>query len=249
MDAELFRNIRAVLATLYSDELSQRRIIDDASLDLTRINLNSNPLNNWHSILKEAEKTNRIPVLLNIVECEYGTNQNFRFVYDMYHHSIKATTQNNNSNKNREPYIFSLQTNKDDMCIVGLKPGGSTFTEVLNCLGEPKSRRGHASGNTILEYPDKGLYILVKGNQISLDTIVDTIIVENPYNKPVVHGLQINMKINDVKEICNMYCDRMHWVEQKNQWICYFATTMNKYLLVLTFLGDTLSCIQYCVHE
>ena len=80
MNSEILAKLREILAKLYSDEFSIRRIVDDSRIKSPQIVLSSNPTNTWHSVLTEADKLGRIDDLLRIVEDEYGTN-NWAFAY------------------------------------------------------------------------------------------------------------------------------------------------------------------------
>jgi len=77
MDPKNFADLRNILANLYPDEISIRRLMADAGVDLSRIVLNAAAANNWHGVLTEAERNERVDVLLTVVEREYGNNQEF----------------------------------------------------------------------------------------------------------------------------------------------------------------------------
>lgn len=94
MESEVLAKLRNVLAKLYPDEASMRRISHDAGLDLTRVALNSSATNNWHSVLIEAEKLGRVNALLTVVKQEYRSNQEFLDAYNAYHHSTSQTSRN-----------------------------------------------------------------------------------------------------------------------------------------------------------
>lgn len=70
----LFIKLRSVLATLYPDETSARRIATDAGLDITRVAFTGQTTNTWHAILREADHTNRVNAVLAQAEDEYGNN-------------------------------------------------------------------------------------------------------------------------------------------------------------------------------
>ncbi|MFN8494026.1 MAG: SUMF1/EgtB/PvdO family nonheme iron enzyme [Caldilineaceae bacterium] len=74
----LFAKLRAVLATLYSDETSTRRVATDAGLEIARIPFTGQATNNWHAILGEADKTGQIDDLLAVAQREYGDNPGLR---------------------------------------------------------------------------------------------------------------------------------------------------------------------------
>ncbi|MFZ4656343.1 MAG: AAA-like domain-containing protein [Caldilineaceae bacterium] len=82
MNPEIFANLHNVLAHLYPDESSIRRLIIDSGLSLLRIPLNSSPINNWSAVLTEAVNVNRVGPLLDVIEHEYGSNKEFRSISD-----------------------------------------------------------------------------------------------------------------------------------------------------------------------
>ena len=77
MDENILANLRNVLASLYSDEVSIRRIVADAEISAVRIRFDTTTQNIWYFVLEEAIKTQRLDTLLSIVKKEYGTNQQF----------------------------------------------------------------------------------------------------------------------------------------------------------------------------
>ena len=67
-------NLRDVLAVLYGDEASMRRVIDDAGVSEARISFSGQALNTWHAILREATNLNQMEALLQVVLRDYGAN-------------------------------------------------------------------------------------------------------------------------------------------------------------------------------
>ena len=61
-----------VLASLYQDENNQRRIVDNAGLNSLFIKFNDTAINVWHSILEEAQKRDKVEVVLEVAVQEYG---------------------------------------------------------------------------------------------------------------------------------------------------------------------------------
>ncbi len=61
MDQVIFTKLRTILAELYSDEASIRRVIGDAGIDSARVSFGTNAQNCWHSILTEANKIRDTP--------------------------------------------------------------------------------------------------------------------------------------------------------------------------------------------
>jgi hypothetical protein len=67
-----------VLASLYRDTPEKcPRLIEDAGLNLASIDLRGSPQVTWRSILSEADKHGKVPLLLEVVSREYGDNQDF----------------------------------------------------------------------------------------------------------------------------------------------------------------------------
>jgi len=84
MNQTIFVQLQKVLAELYTDGSSIRRIVDNAGLDTGRITFTASAINTWHSVLVEADKVHRVEDLLAIVAEEYGKNQGFRAAYRAY---------------------------------------------------------------------------------------------------------------------------------------------------------------------
>lgn len=79
-----FRNLRYVLATIYDDDITARRVVQDAGLDPLRIAFSARAIDNWQAILSEAHKTARLNALLEVALTEYANNQPLRDAYDNY---------------------------------------------------------------------------------------------------------------------------------------------------------------------
>lgn len=71
---ELHRRIRSLLAYLYSDETSAKRIASDAGIDPRRIDFSGKANDIWQSIVAEAEKSGKLQDLLSIAHAEYADN-------------------------------------------------------------------------------------------------------------------------------------------------------------------------------
>lgn len=80
----LLQTLRSLLASLYPDEPSARRLVADAGLDARYITFSGTAINTWHTILSEAVKTDRLQLLLDRVQDEYGDNPAFQAVYNTY---------------------------------------------------------------------------------------------------------------------------------------------------------------------
>ncbi|HEX9869743.1 MAG TPA: CHAT domain-containing protein [Candidatus Tectomicrobia bacterium] len=74
LDANTRVALRELLADLYPDIDSARRIVADARLGAHRIAFSGNATNTWHAILTEAETTNGVARLVDVVLREYADN-------------------------------------------------------------------------------------------------------------------------------------------------------------------------------
>ena len=77
---EALRKLCTVLAQLYPDKASAIRVAEDAGIPIAAVALSERALDNWHEILKEVQKRNRLALLLELVDEEYGANPDFRAV-------------------------------------------------------------------------------------------------------------------------------------------------------------------------
>ena len=68
-------HLRDVLANLFTDEPSIRRILFDAGINTSRIplSLNGCAIDIWQSVLTETERMDQLDKLLGIVENEFGS--------------------------------------------------------------------------------------------------------------------------------------------------------------------------------
>lgn len=73
-----FVELRNILAELYSDEDSARRVVTDASLDAKRIRFSGSAINIWNSILTEARNTENIVQLLDVILSDFVDNSDLR---------------------------------------------------------------------------------------------------------------------------------------------------------------------------
>ena len=76
-EAELAR-LRDVLADLYPDESSSRRIAQAAGLNLSRVRFQATAVDTWHAILTVAEHAGQVEAVVAVVTREYGANSAFR---------------------------------------------------------------------------------------------------------------------------------------------------------------------------
>jgi hypothetical protein len=76
--------LRAVLAMLYRTPQDARRITDDVGLNPSFITFDNKASNNWHNILVEAVKQNRLDGMIQVVRHEYGENAQLAQAYQAY---------------------------------------------------------------------------------------------------------------------------------------------------------------------
>lgn len=72
--AEALRALRDALADLYPDKVSALRVADDAGLTVAQLAVQDRAIDNWHEILKQAQRHNRLAQLVTVVRDEYGAN-------------------------------------------------------------------------------------------------------------------------------------------------------------------------------
>jgi tetratricopeptide (TPR) repeat protein len=142
MDPSNFKDLRDLLAFLYPDVLSIRRIIDDAGIGSSRIDISETAVNSWHFVLIEAEKINQIGDLLNAVKGEYGTNERFQNIYDTYHLTKGQTDaqRNNHQNQNAQTQNDLLKEEKFESIQVNTGGGQAIFGNINTEGGDFVSR-------------------------------------------------------------------------------------------------------------
>lgn len=86
----IFAALRDVCAALYPEERNTRLIVADAGLDERQVAFSSRAQTNWHNILAEAIRGNRLDALLDVVRTAYPTNQPLQVAITSYHQFIAA---------------------------------------------------------------------------------------------------------------------------------------------------------------
>src|SRR5688572_21521202 len=87
---DAFANVRQILASLYPDEASARVIVADSGLKESRIAFSDTAIHTWNSILREAERTNKIDDVLRVVLREYATNPTLQTTIESYRQQAKS---------------------------------------------------------------------------------------------------------------------------------------------------------------
>lgn len=77
-------NIRNILAEIYYGITDMRRVCEQAGLNTGQIAFDNKAINSWHAILSEAEGTNKVEALFNVVLEEYETHPKLRQSIDAY---------------------------------------------------------------------------------------------------------------------------------------------------------------------
>lgn len=93
VSGEILVKLRNVLAMLYSDQSSIRRLVADADMHAAHIDLMGSSVNVWHSVLLEAQKAEKLDALLAVVEDDYGTNSALQQVITRYRELTGDNTQ------------------------------------------------------------------------------------------------------------------------------------------------------------
>lgn len=93
MNPKILADLRGVLAMLYPDETSIKRIVTDAGIPLSAIAFSGSATNSWYAVLAEAEKLHKVPALLDAIATEYGANQNFVKASTAYHREAETVAQ------------------------------------------------------------------------------------------------------------------------------------------------------------
>jgi hypothetical protein len=108
-----YNRLRNILAEIYDDLSNAKRIVDDAGLNKLNIEFSAIAISNWHAILREAEKSNRLDTLLNITLTEYPENQQLSVACEEYRKSLEQI-RNFSRHSRLQPYFahpYALQVN------------------------------------------------------------------------------------------------------------------------------------------
>jgi len=65
------QTLRDLLAELYPEQATYRRVVEDAGLALPHIALSGSTMDAWHAICQEAQKQDAIPLLLQVAKNNY----------------------------------------------------------------------------------------------------------------------------------------------------------------------------------
>lgn len=81
---QAFAQLRNVLADLYETVDSTRRIVYDAGLEELQITFSSKSQDNWHSILREADKQGQVRQIVSLALAEYKENAKLQEAWEAY---------------------------------------------------------------------------------------------------------------------------------------------------------------------
>ena len=125
MNHEVAATLRNILANLYPDEVTIRRVVADAGIDAARLVLNSSAINNWQAVLNEAVHARQVDGLLVIVEQEYKDNQELVTICAHYRRSTLQLT-----NQPQQQAVTTLRPPDEQFDLNLLKllevPGGAS---------------------------------------------------------------------------------------------------------------------------
>lgn len=139
--------LRNVLANLYSDEASARRVVSDVGLEGRRISFSGHATNTWHAILKEAENTDKIEKLITVALGDYGTNSDLLSACETYQGRIQSK-----SKKSTEPAPQGAVSSREAPITILFLAANPTDTTRLR-LGEESRSIDQALRQT--EYRDR----------------------------------------------------------------------------------------------
>lgn len=84
----IFIELREVLAELYPKLGDTEVVASDAGLDKKQITFDTRSQTNWHNILSETVKQNRLDTLLSVVPDSYKQYPKFKEVYNRYRYFV-----------------------------------------------------------------------------------------------------------------------------------------------------------------
>src|SRR5689334_20515466 len=73
--SEILTQLNETLARLYPDQNASRRIVDMAGLPTVKIAFRDRAVDNWHGILEEADKQNRVANVIDAALTDYLDNR------------------------------------------------------------------------------------------------------------------------------------------------------------------------------
>lgn len=106
--------LRNRLAVLFPKENDARLVVDEAQLDPAHIAFDSKAINNWHSILTQAELRSKVEAVVWAAISHYGEDAELVVAYTAYMSSIGKTAQPIPAN---QPTIVKTETSKYNITI------------------------------------------------------------------------------------------------------------------------------------
>ena len=126
---KLLTNLRDVLAVLYADEASMRRVIADAGVNEGRIPFSGQALNTWHAILREAVNINQVEALLQVALRDYGANHALTTAVAAYRRSVTSSTLSLGKT-DEQPGASQIETTSSvETAVVGIADSVARVTE------------------------------------------------------------------------------------------------------------------------
>lgn len=134
---DIVANLCSILAELYPDLASIRRVFVDARLNITWIKFEFDPRDNWHTVLSEVERTNEVNELFALVLNEHGANIKLRQAVAAYRASIE---QSNNSKRTSSSTNAEINTGSGPYVAGDISTSGGDF------VGRDKTTQGDDVG-------------------------------------------------------------------------------------------------------
>jgi hypothetical protein len=86
--AASLQTLRDVLATLYPDETSIRRVAMQTPLDVAHIGFSPRAVDTWHAVLQEATHSGRLDALMDGAAGEYPEHPGLRQAIDALRQAV-----------------------------------------------------------------------------------------------------------------------------------------------------------------
>lgn len=127
---EALRALRTALMALYDNPTSIRRLVDDADIAAGQIDFQGAVQDIWFNVITEAERQEKIPDLVSVVDAPYQKNAALQQAYGAYQHAdpTKATDKPQTSTGTGGPSTHTTINTGGGTYIAGnVNTGGGDF--------------------------------------------------------------------------------------------------------------------------
>ena len=127
--------LRNILADLYETETTSRRLVADAGINSQLIAFSSRSIDNWQSILEEAQKQGKMDALIAVVEEQYpqATFQEAVVAYrqQLTADSARPATGPSGRSRRRSTDSFANYENGLEKLLAQLDPNSQDYNDAL----------------------------------------------------------------------------------------------------------------------